>query len=96
MRTGLGFDREQVRAWIEDATGVGLSVGDALPDTLIATAEALGLTPRELRLWIFDHSRVTPTGEAATAEVSTATWTGAALAKWAWRHGLARDGSDPL
>jgi hypothetical protein len=71
------FDREQIRGWIEESIHEGLSVDDALPDTLAATAEALGVLPAELRIWIFDH----PAHE----------WSGAALASWARRLGFDRN-----
>lgn len=68
-----GFDREQIRGWIEEASGVGLSVADALPDSLAVTAEALGLHPEELRLWVGGVLR------------EGSCWTPAALAEWAAR-----------
>lgn len=71
------FCREQIRAWIEEATGEGLSVDDPLPDTLAATAEALGMHPAELRLWVYDQPKPA--------------WTSTALANWARRHGFTRD-----
>jgi hypothetical protein len=48
------FDRGSVLGAIYDASGVALSAIDPLPDTLIAVAEAEGLTPIDLRLWIYD------------------------------------------
>lgn len=66
------FDREQIRCWLEAASGTGLSVADALPDDLAATAQALGVTPAELRMWIFDE----PAHE----------WTPAVLKAWARIH----------
>jgi len=74
--TATGFNRAQIRGWIEEATGAGLSVGDALPDTLAAVAESLGLGPDELRLWIFEHALVT---------VGPADWSVRSLVRWARR-----------
>jgi hypothetical protein len=71
-----GWDREAVRCDIEEATRRGLSVDDPLPDTLIATAQQLGLQPAELRIWVH--------GEPKTADE----WTGAALRRWAERNGI--------
>ena len=48
------WDRAAVLAAIEEATGEDLAVSDPLPDSLIAQAQALGLAPVELRLWIYD------------------------------------------
>jgi hypothetical protein len=84
------FDREQIRAWIEESTGAGLSVDDALPDTLAVTAEALGLEPAELRLWIFDHRLIDPNGEVVGSARPATEWTTAALVKWARHFGLGR------
>lgn len=75
MTTAATFDREQIRNWISEATGEGLSVSDALPDSLAATAEVLGLDPCELRLWIFEHSIMSTR----------------ALVQWARRHDLVRN-----
>jgi hypothetical protein len=83
------FDREQVRGWISECTGEGLSVDDPLPDTLASTAEAIGLSSHELRMWIFDHGAVSATGEYAGAVLPASAWTGGALVDWARRHGFA-------
>ena len=72
------FDREQVRNWLQDASGVDLGVEDSLPDDLAATAQALGLTPQELRLWIFEEDHV---------------WTPAHLATWARAYGCGQKGA---
>jgi hypothetical protein len=48
------FHREQVHAEIEIALGEGVSVDDALADTLIAAAQALGMLPLELRMFLLD------------------------------------------
>jgi hypothetical protein len=66
------FDREQVRNWVQDASSLGLDVEDSLPDDLVATAQALGLTPAELRLWIFEEAHL---------------WTPAHLTTWARAYG---------
>ena len=71
------WDRESVRCDIEEATGHGLSVDDPLPDTLIATAQAIGLQPAELRIWV--HGEPKTAGE----------WTAAELTRWARRNGIA-------
>jgi hypothetical protein len=49
------FTRESVTGEIEEATGAALSANDPLPDSLIANAQALGLSPGALRLFIFDE-----------------------------------------
>lgn len=69
------FDREQIRCWLEDATGVGLSVEDPLPDTLAATAEGLGMKPAALLLWVHDQP--------------AHPWTPQHLTTWAIRFGFA-------
>ncbi len=51
------FDRESVLGAIEDASGRALDHNDPLPDTLIANAEALGLLPMHLRMWIYDEPK---------------------------------------
>jgi hypothetical protein len=65
------FSRAGVRGSIEEACGQGLSVDDPLPDTLIAQAQALGLSPIELRLWIYE-----PCHEGGE-------WSADSLARWA-------------
>jgi hypothetical protein len=71
------FDREQVRNWLQDASSAGVSVDDSLPDDLAATAQAFGLTPAELRLWIFE-----------CPEPHQPHWTPARLVAWARAHGF--------
>ena len=70
------FDREQIRSWIEEASGEGLSVGDPLPDSLAATAETLGMLPVELRMWVYEQPRIE--------------WRAVALERWARRYGFDR------
>jgi hypothetical protein len=69
------FDRQATLAAIEEAAGVALSPCDPLPDTLIASAQALGLQPVDLRMCIFDdpHRR---------------DWTVESLTLWARRFHL--------
>lgn len=69
------FSREDIRTWIEEATGGGLSVDDPLPDTLAATAQALSLMPFQLRIWVWEQ----PKPE----------WSGPALERWARAKGFA-------
>jgi hypothetical protein len=69
------FYREEVLAALEEASGAALDPNDPLPDSLIANAEALGLLPAELRLFIFDEPR-------------RADWDMNELGKWARRYGL--------
>jgi hypothetical protein len=69
------FDRAEVRYWIEDVIQTGLSVEDSFPDTLIATAQSLGLTPITLKLWIYDQPK-------------TGGWNIQALGVWARRMGF--------
>ena len=49
------FTREDVTGAIEEATGAALSANDPLPDSLIANAQTLGLSPGALRLYIYDE-----------------------------------------
>jgi hypothetical protein len=72
------WDRARVRQQIEEASGQPLSVDDSLPDSFIAQAQALGMQPHELQMWIYD-------GAAADRD-----WTQAALANFARRYGFAR------
>lgn len=53
------FDRLAILACIEDVSGQPMDPNDPLPDTLVANAEALGLLPVHLRMWIFDEPRRT-------------------------------------
>ncbi len=69
------YDRGAVLASIEDATGTSLSANDPLPDSLIANAQALGLIPAELRMWIHD-------------EPTRRDWSLGALRAWAARYEL--------
>ena len=69
------YDRAAVLASIEDATGTALSANDPLPDSLIANAQALGLIPAELRMWIHD-------------EPHRGDWSLGALREWAARYEL--------
>jgi hypothetical protein len=71
------FHRFDVLAAVEDASGEALPVNDPLPDTLIANAQALGLIPCELRLWIYD-------------EPHRRDWTARSLEAWAERYKLGR------
>jgi hypothetical protein len=73
----LVFQRFDVLAALEDATGEPLSANDPLPDTLIANAQALGLVPSELRIWIYD-------------EPKRPDWTAGALEEFARHYGLGR------
>jgi hypothetical protein len=69
------WNREQVRAQIEEATGEALSVDDSQPDTYIATAQELGMQPCDLMLWIYESPKV---------------WNAASLTAWANRYGFTR------
>jgi hypothetical protein len=71
------FDRERVRGWLEDSLNRTFGISDSSADTLIAQAESLGLTPEQLRLWIYDQVKVD--------------WTPGALARWAWKEGFAQE-----
>jgi hypothetical protein len=78
VRTGRilsDWDRGRVLEQIEEASGVALSAGDSLPDSLIATAQALGMAPHELQAWIYDGGKE---------------WNQQGLAAWARRFGFAR------
>lgn len=74
----MNFDRERVRGWIEEALSLTFGVNDTSADTLIAQAEELGLTPEQLRLWIYDQPKLN--------------WEPGALAAWARREGLSDAG----
>lgn len=69
------FTREDVTGALEEATGVALSANDPLPDSLIANAQALGLSPGALRLYIFD-------------EPARDDWSMSAMAQWAATYRL--------
>jgi hypothetical protein len=62
----VSWDRGHVLQQIEEASGQALSAGDSLPDSLIATAQALGLQPHELGVWIYDTPHSWQPGELAT------------------------------
>lgn len=49
-----GWDRARVLQQLEEASNRVMSVDDSLPDSLIATAQALGLYPHELGIWIYE------------------------------------------
>jgi hypothetical protein len=68
------FERSAVLGAIEEASGVPLSADDPLPDSLIARAQALGLDPVALRIWIYDEPRHD--------------WSQDALARWAFARGF--------
>ena len=72
----MNFDRERVRGWIEEALEITFGINDTSADTLIAQSEELGLTPEQLRLWIYDQPKLKPN------------WEPGALAAWAQRQGF--------
>lgn len=72
MAWPVDWDRASVLGAIEEASGVVLHFDDSLPDTLIAQAQALGLQPLDLKLWIYDSPEPG--------------WTPDALARWARRR----------
>jgi hypothetical protein len=74
------FTRESVTGELEEATGVALSAIDPLPDSLIANAQTLGLSPGALRLYIYD-------------EPARDDWSLEAMAHWAARFRL-RNGNN--
>jgi hypothetical protein len=71
------WDRDRVRGWIEDAFAQTLGLNDSSPDTLVAQAQACGLTPEQLRLWIFDQPKLD--------------WSPGSLVLWALKNGFVRD-----
>jgi FMN phosphatase YigB (HAD superfamily) len=75
--TLLAWDRAQVLAQIEEATGTALHVDDPQPDTYIATAQELGMQPCDLTLWIYESGKE---------------WNAESLRGWARRYGFARGG----
>jgi len=70
-------NRERVRGWLEDSFTVALSLQDSSADTLIAQAQALGLTPEHLRLWIYESPKID--------------WSPGALETWARHMGFVFD-----
>jgi hypothetical protein len=70
--------RGEILAALEEASGQDLSVNDTHADTLIANAQALGMLPHELRLWIHDSS-------------ARPVWSADALVSFARRYGFARN-----
>ena len=68
------LDRENVRGWIVDALEIGFGLSDTTPDTLVTRAQQLGLTPAELRSWIYEMPKFD--------------WTPEALEEWSLRRGL--------
>jgi hypothetical protein len=74
------FDRELVRGWITDALEIGFGLSDTTPDTLVTRAQQLGLTPEQLRQWIYDLPPKTD-------------WTPGALEEW-WRQQLRRQSNE--
>jgi hypothetical protein len=75
------WDRQAILAAIEEAAGAGLAPTDPLPDTLIASAQALGLAPVDLRMWIFDDPH-------------RKDWTVESLTLWARRFHLGSAGEE--
>lgn len=71
------WDRDRVRGWLEDAFEQTLGLADSSPDTLVAQAQAIGLTPQQLRLWIFDQPKLD--------------WSPGSLAIWAMKMGFVRE-----
>jgi hypothetical protein len=69
------WDRATFHAQLEEATGEALRVDDPLADSLIAQAQAIGMQPIDLSVWIYDSPRMRPR-------------TPAELAGWAHRHGF--------
>lgn len=67
------WDRGHVLQQIEEATRQSLTASDSLPDSLIASAQALGLQPYELGVWIYE-----PGHDFQTSQ----------LAAWARRNGF--------
>lgn len=76
------WDRAIVREQLEQASGAGLSVVSALPDTLITKAQELGLGPADLELWIatqaLEGGEFSAEAFAEWVEVSTFAWLNAA------------------
>lgn len=73
------YNREDVVGALEEATGAALSANDPLPDSLIANAQTLGLSPGALRLFIYD-------------EPARDDWSLNAMAHWAATYRLAAKG----
>jgi hypothetical protein len=74
----ITWDRGQFLAAIETASGEDLSANDATVDTLMAKAQEIGLSPIELRVWIYEGA---PDREGFTPD---------ALVNWAVRIGRCR------
>jgi hypothetical protein len=71
----LHLTRATIHGAIEEATQAPLNPNDALADTLIAQAQALGIAPIHLRAWIYHRS-------------ADDGWSAEALEKWARGMGL--------
>jgi hypothetical protein len=69
--------RGALLAALEEACGRAISVNDTHIDTLIATAQAIGMQPHELKTWIYDSS-------------ARPTWSPESLVQWARRWSFAR------
>jgi hypothetical protein len=69
------WDRAFVLQQIEEASGQALSANESLPDSLIASAQALGLQPWELGVWIYESGHDFRTSQ---------------LAAWARRNGFGK------
>lgn len=70
--------RGEIHAALEEAAGQSISVNDTHADTLIASAQALGMLPHELRIWIADSS-------------ARPAWSAESLMSFARRYGFARE-----
>lgn len=71
--------RGAILAALEEASGRRISVINSHVDTLIVNAQEIGMTPRELRTWIYDNC-------------ARPDWSAESLKRWARRYGFARNG----
>ena len=71
--------RAMILGALEEASGSAMPANDPMPDTLIARAQALGLGPLDLRLWIYENW-------AQCAQMSD--WSTASMERWARDKGL--------
>jgi hypothetical protein len=82
--------RHMVHGAIEETVGEGMNVNRPDADTLIAQAQALGISPLHLRTWIYEHHPKLMYGLDGADD-----WSGTALGDWARKHGYLRSEGEP-
>jgi hypothetical protein len=76
------FNRSMVLAELETAMGTSIDPNDTLADTLIVTAQGLGILPADLRIWI---TQTPPPSE----------WSAENLTRWVELYDLDK-GNEPI